>query len=615
MNRRVEGKVAQRFVLALALAALPTVSAKATTWTNVSADGVVTHYWHTNSNWSAGVPVGSVHAFLTNTVNSYVVEVGAVVSTYTNATLLVSSSGGNTVTLNVNEDMTGGVGTGSGTDVTRFTLDARGNSVVNVSAGKSLRFNTPNTTSARMLGAINIYGTVHWQTLVTGSSYQTQLTIYDGGKLYTPQGTGQHGFSFGNLARIDIRPGGLWQHSNRQMQINVAAGSSLDIGGTFDFMPRRDFSVGSNNGTTESLVRVLAGGLFLMSDTATGNFDDFSLRIPNSTTVGARGRMLVDGGTVTNLAPATIGGHWQGNQNNAANTEGVVVLTGNGRWVNLGTVLVGGIVRLHSNATEENAANYNKVFGTLTQSNGYFRAASTLYVAEGASQGTVTVLGGDFHVTNVSATATMHVGSMVTSVTTMPGKGTLRIAGGHVVADRLFAVNGEGYSTFLYESGALSLRESTLDLGIPLTVGDGVQPAVLNLLGGTHSSAYGYVINTNATLSVGGTGAISSAAVTGDVTLRENARLAFKFNAGGQDALAVTGTVTLPESATLELTSLDGSTPNYIPLLTATGGFTGSNPSAWDRVTVGSVTYGVIIEGNNTLVAMPPKKGTMILLR
>jgi hypothetical protein len=75
----------------------------------------------------------------------------------------------------------------------------------------------------------------------------------------------------------------------------------------------------------------------------------------------------------------------------------------------------------------------------------------------------------------------------------------------------------------------------------------------------------------------------------------------------------VTGTVTLPAAATLELTSLDGATPASIPLITATGGFSGS-PSAWEWVVVEGISYEVRIEDGDTLVAALPS-GTVISIR
>jgi hypothetical protein len=71
------------------------------------------------------------------------------------------------------------------------------------------------------------------------------------------------------------------------------------------------------------------------------------------------------------------------------------------------------------------------------------------------------------------------------------------------VTDQLILTNAGG--TFSFASGTLQAKGVTVANGAPFVVGDGIQPAALQLGGGIYSFADGLVISSNATVSGCGT--------------------------------------------------------------------------------------------------------------
>ncbi|MDD5706361.1 MAG: hypothetical protein PHR35_10570 [Kiritimatiellae bacterium] len=190
--------------------------------------------------------------------------------------------------------------------------------------------------------------------------------------------------------------------------------------------------------------------------------------------------------------------------------------------------------------------------------------------------------------------------------------GVLRLSSGTLTVAEVVATNGAS-SIVEFGGGTLNAAQLTVDTDAALTVGDGASEAVLNLTSDNLSSfADGLVLNTNATLSLGGTGAVQTASISGDLTLRRGSRLAWTVNATTQDCLTVSGAVTLPASLTVDLCALDGAARTKFPLIAATGGFTGS-VSGWPTVSLGGNVLVARLE-ENTLVLGPPQ-GAIIIVR
>ena len=107
-------------------------------------------------------------------------------------------------------------------------------------------------------------------------------------------------------------------------------------------------------------------------------------------------------------------------------------------------------------------------------------------------------------------------------------RGTLRMDGGSVTVDRLFATNGANSRVQLY-GGVLNTRGTTVSNTTTFAVGPVANTATLNLLGGSHSFANGLKIANHGTLTGSGTiigivtnkGSVTPAptlSVTGDYT-------------------------------------------------------------------------------------------------
>lgn len=294
-----------------------------------------------------------------------------------------------------------------------------------------------------------------------------------------------------------------------------------------------------------------------------------------------KGIFNLSGGTVTNQGYMQIGG-----QNGPS--RGELNISG-GSWVQKGVTLLGNY--LSGNAT-----------GTLSIVGGTFSTTNrvTLGVFSGCG-GILTNGGGSVYVTNAAANATLNVCN-----------GALRMTTGFLTVDKLLATNGVN-SVIAFAGGTLNTKATVVSNGSAFVAGDGVRSAMLNLVAGTNAFADGLAINTNATLTIGGTNVIGSTRIEGNLALRQNARLDWDYNATTQDWAVVTGTVTLASSVSVNLTSIGLSTPRTIPLLTAAGGFVG-DPSGWPLSSVAGQRYYAQLSGNTLLMVRVPR-GTVVKLQ
>lgn len=321
--------------------------------------------------------------------------------------------------------------------------------------------------------------------------------------------------------------------------------------------------------------------------------------------------MSLAGGTV-NAASSFCIGRIKGTDKGTVVMTGGQLVTG---YTQVGSYGVGTMTVSNGTwrGTQTIVANYTNSVGTLTLAGGSGIFSYELSVGRSVGDpgtgvhatGTVNVIAGNLAVTNAGGTALMRVGFGT------GGHGTFTLKGGAVCADQFMAINGAN-SVVDFAGGTLSTRAATVNNGSAFVVGDGVGAATLNLVGGTNVNMFtdGVVINTNGSLSVAGADAIGSAQFNGDLTLRQNARLDWNYNATTQDWAVVTGSVTLASSATVNLTSLDASTPKTIPLLTAAGGFVGT-PSAWPLSSAAGSLYQAQLSGNTLLMVRRPK-GTLL---
>jgi T5SS/PEP-CTERM-associated repeat protein len=183
---------------------------------------------------------------------------------------------------------------------------------------------------------------------------------------------------------------------------------------------------------------------------------------------------------------------------------GLLSLTNDSIWVGRegsGTLVVsGGLLKtkaIYSGMSEDGT---NTPSGIVTISGGTVLLTSNLVVGTSMlSTGQVNFVGGVLAVTNASGSGAVNVVN-----------GTAVLNGGAVLTDQLMLTNAQG--TFAFVSGTLQAKNMTVANGAPFVVGNGIQPATLQLQGGTYSFADGLVISSNATVSGCGTilGSISN---------------------------------------------------------------------------------------------------------
>jgi len=188
--------------------------------------------------------------------------------------------------------------------------------------------------------------------------------------------------------------------------------------------------------------------------------------------------------------------------------------------------------------------------GSLTVAGGGQVVLGNLIVGADAATatGTINLTGGSLFVTNSANTA----------VTDLRANSSFTIQNPAIaVFDKFLSTNSASSITF--SGGTLSARQMTISNNATLVVGDGVQTATLNLLGGTHTFASGLTLNTNATLDGAG---FSTMTLGGDLNLLSNSTFSVDLSTNsvtlgtGYDRAFVTGLVSVADSTlALNLTS------------------------------------------------------------
>lgn len=214
----------------------------------------------------------------------------------------------------------------------------------------------------------------------------------------------------------------------------------------------------------------------------------------------------------------------------------------------------------------------NAPTGTALLAGGTVLVSSNLSIGTTLlSTGQVVVAGGTLLVTNQTGTATLGAPS-----------GSFTLTSGTVETDRLVLTNSLGQ--FSFAGGTLRARGATVANGSPFVVGDGVNPATLELLGGNYVFADTLVISQNATVTGCGT-------ITGTVV--NYGTLA--TNCTGAVSITITSITKTGDTASIVFTSTPNATyaleykddltaPNWwliTPDVTATGPVTtNSDPNA-----------------------------------
>ncbi len=285
------------------------------------------------------------------------------------------------------------------------------------------------------------------------------------------------------------------------------------------------------------------------------------------------GTATISGGTVTNAGPLIVGNDdWTGKG------TGIITLSG-GDWIQKGDVTVSkvrgiGKIYLHGG-------------GFVCGANISLGLPGTSY---DTANGWLEVAGGTHCATNESGTATLLV-----------RRGTLLMTNGTMTVDNLVSTNGTVGVLKLW-GGALTVNNGTdISNGVATVFGDGISSSMFSLAGGTHRFANGLVITNNATLAVGGVGAIGAVAINGNVRLASGAILDVDVGVATNDFIEVGGTATVPAVATVNLSLSGVERPAQIRVLHASDGIAGS-VEQWGSTLVNGVKYRAFISGDTLLL-------------
>jgi T5SS/PEP-CTERM-associated repeat protein len=270
---------------------------------------------------------------------------------------------------------------------------------------------------------------------------------------------------------------------------------------------------------------------------------------------------VTDPGSVWNIA-GSIDEDSSGDQVSLTITNGGVVYSG-------GVTMEGNYT---SEANVTGAGSVLNIAGGLDISRGCFMGISDdgVVIADGAGGNAlnITVARGGLYVTN--GTGIIYLGGEFGSVT---------LNGGTVTANQL-VVNKSEFSAnpFILESGLFASGGTSVTNGESFGVGDGMNGAIFELIGGFHSFADGLVINSNSFLTGCGT-------IDGSVVVEPGG--AVVANCGG--TLTFTGTVTNNGS----IFAVNGTFINFYGPVINDGSLVTTNGSV--RFWAGIVNYGSLV--------------------
>ena len=373
-----------------------------------------------------------------------------------------------------------------------------------------------------------------WQNngdLSVGNASGNSLTISNGGQV--SNGNATIG-SWGSGSSVAVTgAGSLWNNSGT-LYVGKGSGNSLTIANGGQVLSGNSYIGYSGYGSSNAVIVTGPGSLWSNSGNLyVGNASyNNSLIISNSGIVTATN--VIIGAYTPNGNALTVSGGWLYATNAAA--SGALNVNNGTLTLNTGTVTVNQFL-----AT-------NGASSVVKFNGGTLNSGSAI-----VSNGTPFVVG------NGSAAAVLNLNG-----------GTYTFASGLIATTALSQIN--------FTAGMLNSGGSILNNGALFQVGNGVNSATLNLLGGTHSFVNGLLINTNAILTGTGsiTGSITDAGLiapgngpgvitdTGNLTMLDNSRLIMELasaNSALYDQLDLTGTLTF--GGTLNVSLLNGYTPQW----------------------------------------------------
>jgi len=256
----------------------------------------------------------------------------------------------------------------------------------------------------------------------------------------------------------------------------------------------------------------------------------------------------------------------------------------------------------------------NTASGAFTLAGGSVMLSSNLILGDASiSTGRVAILGGTLNITNTNNTAIFWLAS-----------GPLTMNSGTVTTDSLTMTNSG--AQFLFSGGTLRVRNSSVANGLPFTVGDGTNAAILQLVGGgTHSFTDGLIISSNATLTGCGTivgsiinhGTISTNCASAvppsitqpplSLTVTQGAAATFSVIADGSDPLEYQwrfNSTPIPGATASNYTVVSAQSSNaggYDVVISNSGGSVSSPPATLRVLVPSTINNSVHLESSNTI--------------
>jgi fibronectin-binding autotransporter adhesin len=388
-------------------------------------------------------------------------------------------------TLNVS----GGTVNASGFFTVGYGVNSTG--TVSVTAGQVIATNNITYVGKSGFGQMSVSGGSTTLAFVSVGNNANGLLSVSGGQLTMNPRTTNDWFQIGNVGAG---------------QFNLTGGT-VYLGGECHI---GDDSTGL--GTGSGTATITGGQLIATNDLfAIGRYGPGQMTVSNATTWltnvsvgrhdGATGILNVQSNAQMYLLDALSIARFSNSVGHVLVTGGLLSLTNDIVWIGRegsgdltisnGTVrALSGVVALSTVVTDSITLLpvTNVPSGTLTLAGGSLVLTSNLLVGtDSISTGQVSVAGG-----------TLNIGGNENAAYLAVGGGTFTLSQGSVVTGNLFLTNNGGQ--FLFNGGLLQAGNITVSNGAPFIVGDGVNPATLQLQGGTFFFANGLVISSNATV-------------------------------------------------------------------------------------------------------------------
>lgn len=605
--------------LSIALFALAGTPAGAqSTWTN-RAGGT----WSTAGNWNPnGAPLAGATLILTNNLGGSYVVTNATARNY--GPLFLGGPSGDIITMHVNANVV----------VTNAAIYPTAHIIIN--NGGTFRV-------ARYSGSylINQYGTytvnsggnLRFHNTSAEANHFNHITIKSGGTFTSVDSSFGSSHAYRLFGAINIEAGGLWVNHGADMR--MMGSSAVTNWGRIENRNNNNFWLGYPDSSPANTLFVMQPGSVLLSGSVTAHAFDKGVCIGQNDgwagPVGVTNRFLMFGGAVTNTGALHIGTRRGGSNLRASSGE---LLMTDGTWINVGpnngTVLIGGWEPWVPVDPTVQAAQYADVRGVMTQNGGLFRTSATnIFVANGPSVGFLTIGGtAQFEADN----SNLIIGSKTGNISDY-GYGTFTLNGGTVSVKSLIAIGGV-HSVVAFNGGTLNTAETAVDTGSVLTVGNGTDAAVLNLLGGTHSFADGLTVANNASLTGTGTiqapdltiqtgGLFSIGASPGSMTATGNAVFApgsffavdiFGLTAGTDyDQLTVGGDVNLGGSTLqIDLGSFTPVLDDTFTIIQFSGALSGQFAQG-TSISSGGTNFSIDYLADSVVLTVIPEPGSLLL--